>query len=84
MSFLRRLFGGGSGEAGVPADAAASTTAGADDAERERELADEDRARLSESLLARQLRYADRKWTPPTQGGPRRADDGERSADSDE
>ncbi len=33
--------------------------------------------RLSDDLLARQMRYADRSWTPPAQGGPRRADDAE-------
>jgi hypothetical protein len=34
----------------------------------------EDARRLDE-LQQRQLRYADKAWTPPAQGGERRADD---------
>ena len=34
-----------------------------------------DQARLNDELLQRQLRYADRSWTPPAQGGTRRSDD---------
>lgn len=81
MSFLRRVFGGGregsaDGKAAAPiADAGAE----AEDARRERELLAEDARRMSDELLARQLRYADRSWTPPAQGGPQRSDDAESS-----
>ncbi len=75
MSFLRRVFGGGSGsDAGRPIDAAAAEV---DDAERDRRLLRAEAERTSDDLTARQIRYADRKWTPPAQGGPRRADDAE-------
>ena len=37
----------------------------------------EEALRLNDDLIQRQLRYADRSWTPPAQGGSRRADDGE-------
>jgi hypothetical protein len=79
MSFLRRILGGagereGTGRAPLdPADAAA------EDAEHERALLREEAVRLSDELLARQMRYADRSWTPPAQGGERRADDAEHS-----
>ena len=79
MGFLRRLFGGGSpDDAGrddatpTPATAGAAPT---DEAARDRELLLADAARLNDELLQRQLRYADRSWTPPAQGGTRRADD---------
>ena len=32
---------------------------------------------LDDDLIQRQMRYADRAWTPPAQGGDRRADDTE-------
>lgn len=48
----------------------------ADEVERERALLRADAKRLDDDLLQRQLRYADRAWTPPRQGGERRADDG--------
>ena len=82
MSFLRRLLGGGSEESGngaaAPAPAMESEPAddrSADDTERdyERELLREEARRLDE-LQQRQLRYADKAWTPPPQGGERRAD----------
>lgn len=82
MSFLRRIFGGGdAGRDGGRAeptgrDGAQSTIdPEADDAARERELLAEEARRLSDDLLARQMRYADRSWTPPAQGGTRRAED---------
>ena len=73
------MFGGGSGgSADEPADAAAARAAPEiDDAERDRQLAREEAERTSSELIARQLRYADRAWTPPAQGGTRRADDAE-------
>lgn len=81
MDVLRRLLGGGGrdpvagggGEGGEPVEPV-------DDQARERELLLEDARRLDDELLQRQLRYADRSWTPPPQGGPRRADDGEATA----
>ena len=82
MSFLRRVFGGGSGgDAGRPDDGAAAGAPEVDDIERDRQLAREDAERTSDEFLARQLRFADRKWTPPAQGGSRRADDAEGSQD---
>ena len=80
MSFLRRLFGGG-----APATASDATSASedapddgldADEAEQqhERELLRAEAERL-DPLRQRLLRYADRAWTPPNQGGERRADD---------
>jgi len=83
VSFLRRLFGGGTGGGAGQHDDAALVTgdpappAATDDAERDRQLAREDAERNSNELIARQLRYADRVWTPPAQGGTRRADDPE-------
>ena len=40
---------------------------------RDRELLREEARRLDDELLQRQLRYADRSWTPPPQGGSRRS-----------
>ncbi len=76
MSLLRRLVGSRGGQSrGGPADTRADPPEEpADDAERERELALEDAARLAGDLVARQVRWADRSWTPPPQGGPLRAD----------
>jgi hypothetical protein len=86
VAFIRRLFGGGeragdaTGGAG-PDDGREATDAQADEAARERDLLRADAARLDNDLLQRQLRYADRSWTPPAQGGTRRADDEEGSDD---
>ena len=46
-----------------------------DEVARDRELLREDAERLDNDLVQRQLRYADRAWTPPAQGGDRRSDD---------
>lgn len=89
MSFLRRMFGGGgatapgsgTGPAGTTPTAIDAAQADAEDAARERDLLREDARRLSDDLLSRQLRYADRSWTPPAQGGERRADDDAKGAD---
>ena len=80
MSFLRRLLGGEPKDA---PDAAAPTTADlvAEEQARERELLRADAARLDDDLIQRQMRYADRSWTPPAQGSDRRADDAD--ADSE-
>ena len=86
MGFLRRLFGGGQeeqGERSAPADPAdPADPAEIEQAEREheRDLARAEAARLDE-LQRRQLRYADYAWTPPPQGGERRADDEDRSTE---
>ena len=83
MSFLRRLFGGGDATATqeTDVDGAAAADDGddgldADEAERqhEREVLRAEAERL-DPLRQRQLRYAEHAWTPPTQGGERRADD---------
>ena len=77
MSFLKRLFGSdGSSPATAPAplDPAAAQY---EENARDRELLREEAQRLDDDLIQRQLRYADRAWTPPAQGGTRRADDAE-------
>jgi hypothetical protein len=71
MGFLRRILG----TSPAPAPDAAADTAPVDEAARERELLLEEARRLDDDLIQRQLRYADRAWTPPPQGGTRRADD---------
>ncbi|HEX2756552.1 MAG TPA: hypothetical protein VHM48_13880 [Candidatus Limnocylindrales bacterium] len=79
MGFLRRLLGNGDRDgaddsepaAAEPADAA---TVDAEERARELELARFDQERVDD-LVRRQQRYADRSWTPPAQGGERRADD---------
>ena len=79
MSLLRRLFGGDGKEPAGDAVEAAMAAAGDVspdelEREREREVMRAEAERLDE-LQQRQLRYADRAWTPPAQGGERRADD---------
>ena len=49
---------------------------------RDRELLREEARRLSDDLIQRQLRYADRSWTPPPQGGERRAEDDDSKGES--
>jgi hypothetical protein len=95
MDALRRLFGGGGSreaqdsERGGATDAATGEAAAAgppnpeeidaDERARELELLRAEQERLDE-LVVRQQRYADRSWVPPSQGGTRRADDGERNS----
>jgi hypothetical protein len=75
VGFLRRLFGGGERPEGVPESPPASQQELDEDERRyERELADFEQHRIDD-LRDRQLRYADRSWTPPAQGGDRRSDD---------
>jgi hypothetical protein len=74
VSFLKRLFGGESKDAGNTQPAASSSEIAADEQAHELEILREEARRLDE-LQQRQLRYADRAWTPPAQGGDRRADD---------
>ena len=84
MGFLRRLLGTAPTEpAGEPSQdgepAAGGSTADDDERARELELARFDQERVSD-LVRRQQQYADRSWTPPAQGGERRADDEDASA----
>jgi hypothetical protein len=92
MSFLRRLLGGSegtetNGATGATAEKAEppATTAELEEAERkyELDLAREEARRLSD-LQQRQLKYSDRAWTPPRQGGERRADDEDEAAPAEE
>jgi hypothetical protein len=76
VSFLRRLLGGGAG--GEETDAEPERTPAellADEQERDRELLRAESERMDDDFLQRQMRYADRSWTPPAQGGTRRSDD---------
>ena len=71
MGFLRRLFGGDD----VPT--ASTSDDGLDDV---RPVEDDDDAAFDDpgppdELIERQIRYAAYAWTPPAQGGERRADD---------
>jgi hypothetical protein len=78
VSFLRRLLGGGGPDEGAerPAVKRPASAAEVEEAEREHErlVAREEAERLDD-LQQRQLRYAQHAWTPPAQGGDRRADD---------
>jgi hypothetical protein len=84
VSFLRRLLGGGGDQGGdggtgpdrAPAAPASDAELAEEEAARDRELLRADAQRLNDDLIQRQMRYADRSWTPPAQGGERRADDG--------
>lgn len=83
MGFLRRILGGGERNQGEGESDAKPATAPADpatmDAEErahELELARFEQER-TDDLVRRQQRYADRSWTPPPQGGERRAEDTE-------
>jgi hypothetical protein len=92
MSFLKRILGGDRNEQGADAAGIGQTSArgttpaqpstpdalAAEEIERERALLRADAERLNDDLIQRQLRYADRSWTPPAQGGERRADDADR------
>jgi len=88
MGFLRRILGGGDPAAGSAPDPTLAPAPGGDDGgpgtadeeARDRELLLAEGHRLDDGLIQRQLRYADRSWTPPPQGGSRRADDGEAEA----
>ena len=85
MGFLRRLLGGNRKNGGSTDDdraadddgeLAASADLDEDERARELELARFEQDR-TDDLVRRQQRYADRSWTPPAQGGERRADDGD-------
>jgi hypothetical protein len=82
MSFLRRLLGGEPrtpDAAQGPAPSAADLVA--EEQARERELLRADAERLDDDLIQRQMRYADRSWTPPAQGTERRSDDEDAEAE---
>lgn len=72
MSFLRRLFGGSEETPPEEPQATPSEIQAAEQAY-ERELMRAEADRLASDLLQRQMRYADRSWTPPAQGGEERA-----------
>jgi len=80
MGFLRRLLGGTDrSEDQGPSDGASANEMSPEDLDeeeraRELELARFDQDRVSD-LVRRQQRYAERSWTPPAEGGDRRADD---------
>jgi hypothetical protein len=80
VSFLRRILGGGGRtepDGAAADDATAAPTASdleADERAHELDVLRAEQDRLDD-LRRRQLRYADRAWTPPAQGGERRAED---------
>ena len=88
MGFLRRLIGGenksddapASGEPSGDSATASAEEIDAEERARELELLRAEQDRLDE-LVLRQQRYADRSWTPPSQGGSRRSDDGQDAPD---
>jgi hypothetical protein len=77
MGFLRRLLGGDPAPTPDEGPAPSAADLVAEEQERERALLRADAERLDNDLIQRQMRYADRSWTPPAQGGARRADDEE-------
>ncbi len=81
MSFLRRILGrreeDSQDRSGPVSDDEVETA----EREYEREVLRSEAERLDE-LRQRQLRYADRAWTPAPQGGDRRADDEDAARDS--
>ena len=88
MGFLRRLLGAERSGAGDTHEAVTTMPADVEDPEAaekayELDLLREDQARMSD-LVQRQLRYAEYAWTPPAQGGERRADDGDDAGDAPE
>jgi hypothetical protein len=83
MSFLRRLLGGVDAERPEAGNDDSTPPVDPDEAERlhERELLMAENERLDD-LRRRQLKYAGKAWTPPAQGGERRADDEDAAAGS--
>jgi hypothetical protein len=87
MKFLQRFLDGSKrpdvSETHVADPADPADPAELDAAEREHELdiLRGEQERLDE-LTQRQLRYADYAWQPPAQGGERRADDTDETANS--
>ena len=81
MSFLRRLLGGGDPAPDAAATPISQADIDADERARELELARFDQDR-TDDLVRRQQRFAGYSWTPPTQGGDRRAGDEDEAAGS--
>ena len=81
MGFLRRLLGGGRADPAAPDGETEPDEASLDADERARELElarfDQDRA---DDLVRRQQRFSSYSWTPPAQGGERRAEDNDESS----
>ena len=81
MGFLRRLLGGGRADPDAPDVEPEPDGAAVDADERARELElarfDQDRA---DDLVRRQQRFSSDSWTPPAQGGERRAEDNDESS----
>jgi hypothetical protein len=84
VGFLRRLLGGGDRDepdraatAPQPADPAELD---ADERAHELELARFEQDR-TDDLVRRQQRFASYAWTPPAQGGERRAEDADAAAE---
>ena len=78
MGFLRRLLGGGETASPAQAEPVDPAEVEAEERAHELEVLREEQERLDD-LARRQLRYADYAWTPPAQGGERRADDGDQA-----
>ena len=74
MGFFKRLFGGDPGRTEPSAPPATPAEVEADERAYELEIARSEQDRLTD-LQQRQLKYSDYAWTPPAQGGTRRADD---------
>ena len=74
MGFLKRLLGGDSGSEEPAAQSPTAAEVEADERAYELEIARSEQDRLTD-LQQRQLKYSDYAWTPPAQGGTRRADD---------
>jgi hypothetical protein len=82
MGFLKRLFGNESGSEEPAVPPATPAEVENDERAHELDLARSEQDRLSD-LQQRQLKYADHAWTPPAQGGTRRADDEDAAKDVD-
>jgi hypothetical protein len=87
MGFLKRWLGRETStplesEDASPDDASVAADASIEAEEKalELELLRSENERLDD-LRRRQLRYADYAWTPPAQGGERRAEDSDRRGD---
>jgi hypothetical protein len=76
MGFLRRLLGGDGKATETPASDRAVGWTDDDERTHELELARFEQDRTTD-LMRRQQRYGDRSWTPPAQGGERRAGEDE-------
>ncbi len=77
MSFLRRLLGSDAKRGPEREPEPEPGAAPHDEATYERDLLTEESRRLNDDFIQRQMRFADKSWTPPSQGGTRRADDTE-------